>query len=214
MNNHLDIEQIREHALIKGGKCLSDYYENGKKKLLWQCRKGHRWESSTQSVIGAGSWCPACAKNIRLTIEEMQAIAEERGGECLSKKYINSETKLIWKCEHGHQWESTPLSVKYRESWCPYCAKNRAYTIKDMQSLAKDNGGICLSKNYVNVKTKLIWKCENNHVWESTPDNIKKGRWCPHCNKIKKGIEKDSNNFKKMSQLAHMNILTDSSNHM
>lgn len=214
MNNNLDIKKVKEYALNKGGKCLSDYYENRKKRLLWQCKKGHQWKSSTQSVIGAGSWCPACAKNIRLTIEEMRIIAQARDGECISNEYINSGTKLLWRCKYWHKWEATPLSVKYRKSWCPYCAKNRAYSIEDMQGLAKDNGGICLSKEYVNVKTKLIWKCRNNHVWKSTADNIKKGRWCPHCNKTKKGTVKDSNNIKKMSHLANRNISTDFSNHM
>ena len=153
MKNNLDIQQIKEHALNKGGKCLSNHFENGKRKLLWQCKKGHQWKSSIQSVLGSGSWCPVCAKN-------------------------------------------------------------QAYTMEDMQSLAKDNEGRCLSKDYVNVKTKLIWKCKNDHVWESTADNIKQGRCCPHCNKTKKGTENDSNNFKKMSDLAYRNISTDFSNHI
>ena len=112
MINQLDIQKIKKHALKKGGKCLSDHFENAKTKLLWQCEKGHQWESTIQSVVGSGSWCPVCAKNIRLTIEEMQAIAKERGGKCLSTEYINTNTKLLWECVHGHQWESTPLSIK------------------------------------------------------------------------------------------------------
>jgi len=56
----------------------------------------------------------------KVTIEEMQEIAKERKGKCLSSKYIDSKTKLKWKCEKGHTWETLPTIVK-RGSWCPIC---------------------------------------------------------------------------------------------
>ena len=40
------------------------------------------------------------------TIEEMQKLAEERGGKCLSKKYRNRYSKLTWQCKEGHQWDA------------------------------------------------------------------------------------------------------------
>jgi len=63
-----------------------------------------------------------CVGNMpkKLTIEEMQRIAESRGGKCLSEKYINNRTKLKWQCEKGHIWEAAP-----RRSWCPYCSENK-----------------------------------------------------------------------------------------
>lgn len=54
-------------------------------------------------------------------------------------------------------------------------------TIVDMKMIAKDSGGQCLSSEYLNNSSKLIWKCKNGHIWEATPKNIKKGRWCPFC---------------------------------
>ncbi len=56
-----------------------------------------------------------------LTIEEMQTIAEKRGGKCLSETYINLSVKLKWQCVVGHEWKATPHNVKNRNSWCPYC---------------------------------------------------------------------------------------------
>ncbi len=60
----------------------------------------------------------------KLTIEEMRSIAEERGGKCLSNFYVNSQTKLLWECLKGHQWEATPNGIK-SGTWCPYCACRR-----------------------------------------------------------------------------------------
>jgi hypothetical protein len=41
----------------------------------------------------------------------------------------------------------------------------------------------CLSKDYVNNRTKLTWECSEGHTWEAIPANIKGlNRWCPHCN--------------------------------
>ena len=57
----------------------------------------------------------------KLTIEQMHALAKERGGVCLSTVYVNSYTKLRWRCSEGHEWEATPSNVKRLDSWCPAC---------------------------------------------------------------------------------------------
>ena len=50
-----------------------------------------------------------------------------------------------------------------------------------MRELAKDRGGKCLSDNYVNNKTPLKWECELGHQWETKPNNVMRGTWCPKC---------------------------------
>jgi hypothetical protein len=59
----------------------------------------------------------------KLTIKEMQLIAKERGGKCLSTKYVNVHTKLLWKCSEGHQWRAIPNTVKNRGIWCRVCSR-------------------------------------------------------------------------------------------
>jgi hypothetical protein len=53
------IEKMREIALSRNGKCLSDKYNDSKTKLKWECHKGHIWEA-TPSDIKQGHWCPVC----------------------------------------------------------------------------------------------------------------------------------------------------------
>ena len=176
-----DLHEISE---AKGGKCLSEHYINAKTKLLWECAEGHQWEARP-SNIKIGHWCPFCAGKARLTIEEMREIAAERGGKCLSDRYINGRTKLLWECAEGHQWEATPNVIK-RKRWCPVCGTKRMIeaqrlSIEDMRETAKERGGKCLLDKYINVKTKLLWECIHGHQWKARPNDIRTGTWCPIC---------------------------------
>lgn len=57
----------------------------------------------------------------------------------------------------------------------------RRLTIHDMKELAKKHNGKCLSISYINMHTKLMWKCKLNHIWKADPSNIKSNHWCPYC---------------------------------
>jgi hypothetical protein len=121
----------------------------------------------------------------KLSIERMQKIAAKNGGKCLSDKYINAHTKLLWECSKGHRWEATPNKIQ-QGRWCPTCGiKKRAKALKlsidEMHILARKRGGKCLSSVYFNSRSKLLWECEEGHRWEATPNNIQRGKWCPCC---------------------------------
>jgi hypothetical protein len=173
------IEQMRELATKRGGKCLSQEYINTNTKLEWKCSKGHTWWARPSDVV-QNKWCPVCGGSQKSTIKEMQKVAKQRGGMCLSHKYVNSKTRLRWQCKKGHIWEATPGKIKNGQ-WCPYCAGHMKLTIEDMQKLAKEKGGLCLSTDYINARKKLKWQCKEGHIWEATPDSVKSGHWCPKC---------------------------------
>ncbi len=173
------IEQMQQLALSRGGRCLSNEYTNGKENLSWQCGKGHKW-SAVPGNVKNGTWCPVCAGVVKKSIEEMQKLAHSRGGECLSKKYVDALTNLKWKCDQGHVWQATPAGVSFG-SWCAACAGVKKGTIQEMRKMAKAKAGHCLSKVYVNNTTRLDWQCAKGHVWSTAPKTIKKGHWCPIC---------------------------------
>ena len=173
------IQEMRKIARIRGGKCLSNIYINSKTNLRWKCSEGHQWEATPNNVL-RGTWCRHCAGNARLTIEQMQELAKQRSGKCLSKVYINKDSRLLWECNQGHQWEARPGSVK-RGNWCPYCSGTARLSIGAMHQLAQRHGGRCLSSKYINSKTNLLWECSKRHRWEATPNNVNKASWCPIC---------------------------------
>lgn len=175
------IEEMQKIAETKGGSCLSNIYKDSRHKLEWMCSKDHIWKT-TPSIIGEGSWCPYCS-NVRKVDAFMtiQVIAYKRGGSCLSKSYKGSNEKLEWKCKKGHVWKTTPSIIK-QGSWCPECSQAlRRGSIDEMQKLANERGGSCLSQTYEDYEHKLKWKCKEGHVWEAKSSRIKKGSWCRRC---------------------------------
>lgn len=124
--------QLQNLACNHHGKCLTSAYTNQRQKLLWECKNGHQWISSVNSVLYSGSWCPYCAGNKKLTLSGLQQLAEQKGGNCLSSQYVNSKTKLLWQCAQGHLWQATAFSIKVRNSWCPVCYKNNHNAFKEV----------------------------------------------------------------------------------
>ncbi len=176
---HQTIDDMKEIAQTQSGKCLSERYITATTKLKWQCAKGHTWEAIPSSVK-RGTWCPKCRGGVRKTIQEMYLLAQAHSGKCLSTKYNNAFTKLKWQCRKGHMWDSNPAII-LRGSWCPICAGHTKLTINDMHKLAYAKGGRCLSKRYYNTGSKLRWQCAQGHIWRATPAHIKNGTYCPYC---------------------------------
>lgn len=115
----------------------------------------------------------------RLTLQHCIDLARQKGGLCVSYQYVNNKTKMMWECQYGHIWDTTYDSIK-SGGWCPQCVKK---SLEDCQDLARQKGGICVSSEYVNNKTKMRWECEYGHQWTATYNDIRKGSWCPTCRK-------------------------------
>jgi hypothetical protein len=182
-----NIQTFHEIARIREGKCLSDNYFNSDSILEFACQEGHKWSAIAES-IKAGTWCPKCAGKItaKESLVLYKKIASEKEGFLLSRKYIDKETKLEWKCKYGHTWWAVPNSIK-QGTWCPECAKlkkgnSQRSTIEEFHQIAKERGGECLSEKYENNHSKLEWRCKDGHVWSAVPASIKSGTWCPKCN--------------------------------
>ena len=188
----LTLGQMQVLARTRGGECLSTTYVNNHTKLLWRCSEGHEWEAKPADVKNSGSWCPDCARSgsgltldaRRQTLEWMQTLAIDRGGECLSPRYVNNHTKLLWRCQKGHEWEAKPHDIT-QGTWCPTCAGRPRITLGHMQALAKKHGGQCLSTVYVNSHTKLRWRCQDGHEWEAGPKRMQQRvNWCLECRRV------------------------------
>lgn len=176
----------------RNGKCLStmESFTNSD-NLTWFCNV-HKtsWEAPISRIV-SGGWCPICgrekcdAKRKKYTIGDLQALAATRGGECLSTVCNRADDKYEWKCEKGHRWFASFNDVKgfpkSKPTWCPYCAKKAKHTIEEMREWAAAHGGECLSTEYVNAKTKLLWRCSCGHEFWAMPTNVQRGEWCPKC---------------------------------
>ncbi|MBK7887147.1 MAG: hypothetical protein IPJ86_07560 [Bacteroidetes bacterium] len=173
------LQEIKDIAISKKGVCLSDKYINKSTHLLFRCENGHEWLAKPNN-IKSGWWCAHCSGNAKLNIDIFKKFAKTKGGKCLSNSYVNVKTKLLWQCNKGHQWKAPGNLVRICNTWCPFCAKNRKLSIKDMQSLAKSRGGKFLSKKYEPI-AKMKWQCKYGHIWLTTSNKIMRGHWCHVC---------------------------------
>ena len=181
-NARRSLEDAQGLALRRGGMCLSTTYVNNHADLVWRCRDGHEWNANFRSVQ-AGTWCPYCARNRRLSLKDVQDLAIKKGGILLSKEYINVRQHLKWRCRQGHEWLASVNGVKHGGTWCPRCAvESRRLSLKDAQDTALAKGGTVLSTEYFNCRTHLKWRCREGHQWLATLNTVKNsGTWCPEC---------------------------------
>jgi hypothetical protein len=111
---------------------------------------------------------------------ELQAIAWDRGGKLISEKYLGIFEYLEWECAEGHRFRAAPNNVKNSGSWCPKCL-GRGRNIQDMNAVAVARGGKCLSEEYVNSVTPLLWSAKKITNGMLDPSNVLFGTWCPIC---------------------------------
>ena len=144
------LKDLQEHAASLGGRCLATTYEGMTEPVPWQCQEGHTWRARPgQVLLKAKTWCPVCAGRARLDLHQLQEHAARRGGECLAEKYVNSKSKVPWKCKDGHTWQATPNNVLHHKRWCPHCRKivgavSSQNEIWEKRSITKMSEAFCL----------------------------------------------------------------------
>lgn len=54
-------------------------------------------------------------------------------------------------------------------------------SLEDAKRTAEARGGICLSPEYDNCRSRLQWRCREGHVWAAAYFAVRAGNWCPTC---------------------------------
>lgn len=124
------LKKAQEHAISKGGACLSNTYINTKTKLLWQCsNKNHKpWEATYGNIVNSNKWCPRCSG--QFSPEEMLENAKQHAlskhGQCLSTEYITTK-HLEWKCSiDSHKpFKASHSNVLNHNLWCSECHNSK-----------------------------------------------------------------------------------------
>ena len=69
-------------------------------------------------------------------ISDMRSAAAFRGGEVISQKVEGAYSKIVWKCNCGHEFSASPYTVLRGGHWCPKCCKPTPW---DFDRLSKHN---------------------------------------------------------------------------
>lgn len=114
------LARLQAAAAGHGGESLAQEYQGANARYRFRCSRGHEWDARASHVL-AGNWCRVCMTlSQRLTLEDAQRIAIERGGQCLSTEYLRCQQKLHWLCHRGHSWHSAFTNIRSGK-WCPTC---------------------------------------------------------------------------------------------
>jgi hypothetical protein len=175
------LEDMKQLARLGGGSCISTVYLGINTHLRWRCSKGYEWDAIPSS-IRAGHWCPYCYGNQPFSIVDLRQLAVSHGGELLSTEYANRRSMLHWRCATGHEWKTVAFNVM-TGSWCPVCGGSQKLSIADAMAAAEAERGRCLSQEYKNARTPLLWECSAGHRWRATLGKIRDDQWCPACRK-------------------------------
>lgn len=178
-----------------------DVLPNSEQLVWWKCQKGHEW----QAMIGnrnRGSGCPYCSGRYPIKGEnDLQTVNpnlakewnEEKNNGLTPKDVLpNSNKKVWWKCNKGHEWQAV-ISHRNKGSGCPYCSGKKI--LLGYNDLATKNPNLALEwhpiKNGDLLPTmvslgsnkKVWWICNNGHEWQATIYDRNSGRGCPICRK-------------------------------
>jgi uncharacterized CHY-type Zn-finger protein len=192
------LERAHKHAQSKGGQCLSTEYMNAKEPMLWKCDNPEHpvWQSNFDHVVSRDRWCQQCAYDKSIMsdgFKKAQAYAKKQNGQCLTHPDtpIKKHTYLLWKCDNIEHpaWESTFHNIIELNTWCGRCAgkyTEKEYLVKAYK-MANEKGGQCLSTEYIDQRSPMIWKCddESHPFWHASYDDIlNKNNWCGKCKGI------------------------------
>ena len=168
-------------------------------KVWWKCKKGHEWQATINNR-NKGRGCPYCTgKKVLKGFNDLQTVNPALANQWNYKKnngltpadvMPNSNMKIWWKCNKGHEWQSR-IADRNRGKACPYCAGQKV--IKGVNDLQTVNPTLVNEWNYEKNKgltpvevmpssnEKVWWKCNYGHEWEAAISNRNKGSGCPHC---------------------------------
>ncbi len=187
-------------------KLLNSTYENTNKKLKWQCLEkdcGETFEMDWCHIYNLNQRCPYCT-GVKVGLSNCLAtknpeLAKQwhptRNGDLTSYNVTaNSNKKVWWLCEKGHEWKVNVASRNRSSSGCPYCSG--FYPTKE-NNLLVNNPELCKEWDYTKNKRKpeeytpysgkkVWWICkECNYNWKAEIRSRNNGRSCPECNESK-----------------------------
>jgi DNA-directed RNA polymerase subunit RPC12/RpoP len=183
--------------------CLTDMSIHSKKKVWWRCSQGHEWVVAINNRTN-GNGCPYCSGRYIVKGEnDLQTVNPTLAKEWNYEKNIgltpvdilsNSNEKVWWKCEKGHEWQAITAS-RNKGIGCPYCSGR--FAVKGENDLKTLNPTLAKEWNYEknigltptdvlpNSGKKVWWKCSNGHEWQARIADRNRGQGCPVCYKEK-----------------------------
>ena len=201
-------ELVSEWHPTLNGELTAELISYGSaKKIWWKCASDHEWQATANDRSG-GRGCPQCSE-IQRQITRAKNIIARRGsladknpklasqwhptlnGELKPTDVTNnSDRKVWWVCEKGHEWDAT-IGSRNSGNGCPVCSGHRLLVgYNDLATLRPDiaswwhptkNGDLRPTDVKLHDFTSVWWKCPEGHEWEAKIIHRTGDAWCPIC---------------------------------
>lgn len=181
-------ELVRQWHPTKNGAITPDTVAPGTtRKVWWVCERGHEWQASIASRTSNGTGCPVCAGKKVIEGEndlfsQFPTIAAQwhsTKNAPLKPQQVtpNSNKKVWWRCEKGHEYQAAVSARIMHGSGCPYCSGRKVLPgFNDLATLQADvakqwhgtlNGTLTPQMVTTGSHRKVWWECEQGHVWQA-----------------------------------------------
>ena len=188
------------HPTKNGDLKLENLMVSSGRKVWWQCKYGHEWQSIVNTRTKRSYGCPICSgKKIVPGVNDFLSVYPELSTEIhpLLNKEVDisllapkSKKKLHWRCSQGHTYEMEIYKKTGRGYGCPYCSGRRAIPGEnDLKTVfpyieqywnKPKNGNI---DEYTAHSSKCVWWiCNEGHEWQNKISNQLNFNECPFCN--------------------------------
>ena len=192
----------------------SEVLPHSTRKIWWVCDKGHEWQAQITARVN-GSGCPICANRQVLTgYNDFAAAYPELAKQWVREKNLpitpekitsQSNLRVWWRCENGHEWQAKVSARVTHGSGCPYCSGRQVLAgFNDLATVypklaaqwnTERNGSLTPEMVTPGSSKKVWWKCGAGHEWQalvySRTSSNKNG--CPYCSGRYREVRKYGN---------------------
>jgi len=127
----------------------------------------------------------------KLTFKEVKQYFEDRDCELYETEYINSRTKMRYRCKCGNKKCKISFNAFKSGSRCMECSGNKKYTLKEVKKYFEDHDCELFETEYVDSKTKMKYRCKcGNKKCKITFNRFQQGGRCNKCAIKKRGDKK------------------------
>jgi group I intron endonuclease len=184
----LPIDVVLETLKEKNIELLPNQdFINCQQKLKFKCLLCfNEWQTKLNAIKHANTKCPKCSKiqfglSRRLKKSDVDKSLSNKNIVLLCE-YTTSNDILPMQCLRCGDFFSKSVNfIKTHKIGCSTCAKNKKYTIDDVKNFCTNNNLVLISESYINARTKMTFKCNANHIWDTTFDSILRGTRCQKC---------------------------------
>lgn len=150
---------------------------NSTKMIHWKCKNGHEW-TTTLNNRARGSNCPYCSGRYAISgendiatlfpelLKEWDYEKNDQLGIKPQNVKKNTDKKVWWKCEKGHEYKSSIVNrTKSKGTCCPYCSGNKV--LKGFNDIASINPELLKEWDYSKntIKPDEVTKGTHKKIW-------------------------------------------------